>query len=214
MATIPAAPSQPRVPGVPPGEGGPLVRLTYAIAKRKLGAVPTPIAVTAHSPALMAGYSAFELAVERAQRLPGRVKELAALRTAMLVGCEWCLDFGPSVARATGVGEEQLRELHRWTDSDAFTPLDKLALEYAEAMTATPAQATDDIVARLREHLDDAQLVELTTSIAIENYRSRFNDAMGMAPQGFSRGAFCPRPDRAAVGGPADHAPTRPEAAG
>lgn len=197
MATTPAAPSQPRVPGVPPGEGGPLVRLTYAIAKRKLGTVPTPVAVTAHSPGLMAGYSAFELAVERAQRLQARVKELAALRAAMLVGCEWCLDFGPSIARATGVGDEQLRELHRWSDSDAFTPLEKLALEYAEAMTATPAQATGDIVARLRENLDETQLVELTAAIAIENYRARFNDAMGMAPQGFSRGAFCPRPEAA-----------------
>ena len=200
MATTPAAPSQPRVPGVPPGEGGPLVRLTYAVSKRKLGEVPTPVAVTAHTPALMAAYSAFELALERAQRLNARVKELAAMRTAMLVGCEWCLDFGQRVARASGVGDEQLRELHRWPESDAFTPLEKLALEYAEAMTATPAAATDQIVARLREHLDEVQLVELTASIAMENYRSRFNDAMGMAPQGFSRGAFCPRPQQTATG--------------
>lgn len=198
MTATQAAPALPRVPGVPAGEGGPLVRLAYAISKRKMGTVPTPVAVTAHHPGLMAGYSAFELATERAKRVDARLKDLAALRAAMLVGCEWCLDFGPKVAREIGVSEEQLRELHRWADSDAFSPLEKLAIEYAEAMTATPAQATDEIVARLREHLDEAQVVELTAAIAIENYRARFNDAMGMAPQGFSRGAFCPRPQGAA----------------
>lgn len=195
MSASQTADPRSRVPGVPPGQGGPLVRLAYAVSKRKMGTVPTPFAVTAHHPGLMAGYSAFELATERAHRLDGRLKDLAAVRAAQLVGCEWCLDFGPMVARRTGVSEAQLRELHRWPESDAFTALEKLALEYAEAMTTTPAQATDEIVARLREHLDDAQLVELTAAIAIENYRSRFNDAMGMVPQGFSRGAFCPRPE-------------------
>jgi AhpD family alkylhydroperoxidase len=201
MSTTLGPDSRPRVPAVPAGHGGPLVRLAYAVAKRKMGTVPTPVAVTAHNPGLMAGYSAFELATERAQRLDGPLKDLAAVRAAQLVGCEWCLDFGPMVARRVGVSEAQLRELHRWSESQAFTSLEKLALEYAEAMTATPARATDEVVARLREHLDDAQVVELTAAIAIENYRARFNDAMGMAPQGFSRGAFCPRPEGAGSGG-------------
>jgi hypothetical protein len=51
---------------------------------------------------------------------------------------------------------------------------------------------------RLRKHFDDAQLVELTASIAIENYRARFNNALDVPPAGFSEGAYCPMPDKLA----------------
>jgi hypothetical protein len=44
---------------------------------------------------------------------------------------------------------------------------------------------TDEMVAELREHLDDAALVELTMMIAVENQRSRFNSALGLTSQGF-----------------------------
>jgi hypothetical protein len=57
---------------------------------------------------------------------------------------------------------------------------------YAEAMTMTPPLVTDDLVARLRQHLDEAQLVELTAIIAVENMRSRMNSALGLTAQGFT----------------------------
>ena len=66
-----------------------------------------------------------------------------------------------------------------------FTQLERLVMLYAEAMTATPPLVTDDLVARLRRHLDEAQLVELTAIIAVENLRSRMNAALGLTAQGF-----------------------------
>ena len=58
-------------------------------------------------------------------------------------------------------------------------------MEYAEAMTATPPTVDDELVKRLRAHLDEAQLVELTAIICLENVRSRFNSAIGLTSQGF-----------------------------
>ena len=58
-------------------------------------------------------------------------------------------------------------------------------LEYAEAMTATPPTVTDEMVEGLRAELDDAQLVELTEMISVENLRSRTNSALGLTSQGF-----------------------------
>ena len=52
-------------------------------------------------------------------------------------------------------------------------------------MTATPPTVTDEMVAGLREELDDAQLVELTAMIAAENLFSRTNSALGLTSQGF-----------------------------
>jgi AhpD family alkylhydroperoxidase len=159
------------------------------------GRVPDPVNVTAHHPLLLGGYGGLELAMERSKSVDHRLKELAALKAAAMVGCEFCLDIGSMIARGTGASERQLTELAGFRDSDAFSDEEKLVLEYAEAMTRTPAVIDDDLFERLRGRFDERQLVEITASIALENYRARFNHAFGLGPQGFSDGAVCARPD-------------------
>jgi 4-carboxymuconolactone decarboxylase len=61
-------------------------------------------------------------------------------------------------------------------------------------MSRTPAEVSDALVARLRKHFDDAQLVELTHLIALENLRGRFNLALGIGAAGFSEGMVCAVP--------------------
>jgi alkylhydroperoxidase family enzyme len=94
------------------------------------------------------------------------------------------------------VTEEQLLALPTYRDSGAFSPLEKLVLEYAEAMTATPVEVSDTLFAALHEHFGEAELVELTAAIAWENYRARFDHAFGVDAQGFSEGAACALPER------------------
>ena len=95
--------------------------------------------------------------------------------------------------------EEQLRSLHAYRESPAFSPLERLVLEYAEEMCQVPVVIPDELFARLREHFDEEQIVELTTAIAIENFRARFNDALGITPAGFSSGEYCAVPDAVAA---------------
>ena len=94
--------------------------------------------------------------------------------------------------------EAQLRDLPAYWKSAAFSPLEKLVLDYAVAITATPVEVPDALFDRLRQHFAEAQLVELTAAIAWENYRARFDHAFGIEAQGFSEGAYCPLPERAA----------------
>ncbi len=68
-------------------------------------------------------------------------------------------------------------------------------LDYAVALTQTPADASDELVQSLRRSLNDDQLVELTAAIAWENFRARFNRGFAVEAQGFSEGAFCPLPE-------------------
>lgn len=67
-------------------------------------------------------------------------------------------------------------------------------LRYAEAMTRTPVEVPDELFAALRARLEPRQMVELTSAIAWENYRARFDHAFGIESQEFSAGAFCPLP--------------------
>ena len=95
--------------------------------------------------------------------------------------------------------EAQLRDLPAYEESAAFSPLERLVLDYAVAMTNTPVVVPDALFARLREQFAEAELVELTAAIAWENYRACFDHAFGIEAQGFSEGAYCPLPERSAT---------------
>lgn len=82
--------------------------------------------------------------------------------------------------------------------STLFTETERLVLEFADAMTETPVEVADALFAKLREKFSDVQLVELTATLAWENYRARFDHALGIESQGFAEGSFCALPVRAA----------------
>jgi alkylhydroperoxidase family enzyme len=109
------------------------------------------------------------------------------------------VDIGSAVSRALGIDDETLADLHRWRESDRFNDLDRLSLELAEAMCATPATVTDELRERLLARLTPAQLTELASAIAWENHRARLNRALGVREMGFSDGAFCVVPARPTV---------------
>jgi alkylhydroperoxidase family enzyme len=88
-------------------------------------------------------------------------------------------------------GEAKLAAVARWRDSSLFSAAERVALEYAERMTVTGERVDDALFARVREHYGDAQIVELTAAVALENFRSKFNPALAIAAQG-----FCPLPQR------------------
>ena len=75
-----------------------------------------------------------------------------------------------------------------------FSDLDKLVLDYAVGMSRTPVEVSDELFGKLRQHFDDAQLVELTHLIAVENMYGRFNHALGVRSAGFSEGMVCAAP--------------------
>lgn len=184
-----------RVRAVPEREAGLLGCLAYRFSRRRFGKVAEPLTVTAHHPRLLVGYGVFELALDRSHLVDNHLKELAALKTAALVGCEFCIDIGSALARHSGVTEQQLRDLSRYEESEAFTSVEKLVLSYAMEMTRTPAVVPQDLFDALREYFDEAQLVELTAAIALENYRARFNHAFDIGSQDFSEGAYCAVPE-------------------
>ena len=95
------------------------------------------------------------------------------------------------MGRTAGVTEEQLMALPDFESSTAFTDLEKLVLRYSAAMTNTPVQVSEELFEALRRHFDERQLVELTSAIAWENYRARFDHAFGIEAEGFYKGALC-----------------------
>jgi alkylhydroperoxidase family enzyme len=88
--------------------------------------------------------------------------------------------------------------LPNYRNSELFSETEKLVLEYADAMTQTPVEVKDALFAKLREKFIEAQLVELTATLAWENYRARFDHAFSVEAEGFTKGSYCALPARAA----------------
>jgi len=95
------------------------------------------------------------------------------------------------VGRKTGITAEQIANLPAYRTNLNFSQMERLVLEYADRMTQTPVEVPDALFIRLRENFNEAQLVELTSAIAWENYRARFDHAFGIEAEGFYRGALC-----------------------
>jgi len=82
-------------------------------------------------------------------------------------------------------GLEKVAEVLNWRESTLFSEHERVALEYAERVTYTDRQVDDVFFAEVRKHFTEAQIVELTAAIALENFRSKFNPTLGVEAQGF-----------------------------
>jgi AhpD family alkylhydroperoxidase len=185
--------SVPRVPPVPYAKSGPLLRLLYWWARRHWGGIPEPFAVLAHHRGLLYANVAHSL-LARASVLPKSVRDLAEYRAVWRVGCSWCVDFGAMMARLDGVSAEQLKQIDAYATSPAYGDDERAAIAYADAMTATPPEVSDEQVADLRRRFGSAGVVELTYQIALENLHSRMNVALGITEQGFADSGACRLP--------------------
>jgi AhpD family alkylhydroperoxidase len=181
-----------RIEPLPPQRAGLLTRAMYAIAKRRYGQVPEPLAVVAHHRGLLVASAIHETMVQRASRiLPASVRELAVLWTARQIGCSWCVDFGSMLQRLDGLDVERLEEIDNYATSPAYTDDERAAIAYAAAMTTDPHTVTDEQLADLRTRFGDAGVIELTYQIGLENMRARVNATLGITEQGFNSGDAC-----------------------
>ena len=84
-----------------------------------------------------------------------------------------------------GASDDKIRAVTQFTTSPLYAPAERAALAVAEAMTITGQKVTDDLFAEARRHFSEAQMVELAAAVALENFRSKFNVALGIEAQGF-----------------------------
>ena len=82
-------------------------------------------------------------------------------------------------------GLEKLAEVASWRTSALFSERERVALEYAERITFTDQKVDDAFFAEVKKHFTEAEIVELTAAIALENFRSKFNPTLGVEAQGF-----------------------------
>lgn len=181
-----------RIPALSPRDAGPLIKIGYRIARKRLGEVPEPFAVLANHRKLFMASARHELALEKAMHaLPPALIQLAVYRTGWTVGCSWCVDFGAMLQRLDGLDIDRLQQIADFETSPAFSEAERAIIRYADAMTETPMTVTDEQVAALVATYGVEAVLELTYQISHENQRARMNHALGITDQGYSSGDAC-----------------------
>jgi AhpD family alkylhydroperoxidase len=156
------------------------------------------VEIWAYQPKMMMAAFKCRQAAEKGKSVEERLKTLVELKSAQMVGCEFCVDLGSQISRNRGFSDDELLALPRYRQSDLFTDREKTALDYAVAVMRTPVEVTDELFSRMQEHFNNQQMVELTALVAAANL-DRFNAAFGIGSAGFSEGMVCVPPDRPAA---------------
>jgi len=112
--------------------------------------------------------------VLNASGLEAGLLHLVFMRASQLNGCAYCLDMHSKDARAAGETEQRLYVLPAWRETSFYTPRERAALAWTEAITnIQDGHATDEAYAEVREHFDEPELVRLTLAIAQINTWNR-----------------------------------------
>ena len=156
------------------------------MSQKMFGEVPEPVEVAWHNRKVLNFSFSVGSKSQKWDQCDENLKSFAHMAVASLVGCSFCLDLGYFQANNEGLDLTKAREVPRWRESDVFTPLERDVMEYAEAMSQTPPTVTDELSARLLEALGAPALVELTAFVAMANFASRTNIALGIESQGFA----------------------------
>ena len=106
--------------------------------------------------------------------LDSKLLDLVRMRASQINGCAYCLDMHSKALRADGETEQRIYLLNAWRESPLYTPRERAALGWTEALTrVADTNAPDADYAEARRHFDDKELVDLTTLIGMINLWNR-----------------------------------------
>src|SRR3954467_8153375 len=133
------------------------------------------------------------LGLERQGRHAGphqRLLDLVRMRASQINGCSYCLDMHGKDARANGETEQRLYGLDAWRETPYYSPRERAALEWTEALTlVAESHVPDDVFERVREQFSDDELVHLSLAIVAINGWNRLNVAARTVPGGYVAGS-------------------------
>src|SRR5712691_8787337 len=123
-----------------------------------------------------------------------KLLHLVKLRASQINGCAYCIDMHSKDARAAGDTEMRLYALNAWRETPFFTPRERAALAWTEALTlVSQHHAPDDLSEATRKEFSENERIDLTSAVATINAWTRFPIAMRAVP-----GEYHP-PDRKAA---------------
>lgn len=167
-----------RVRNIQPDELAPELADIYTRYARDYGPFTNQLAVLAHVPAALRHLMPLLMELRAAATLPKRYLELAIVTVSRLNACHYCVGHHKPFLLVEGLSAEGVDRLPVFVDHPELTAVDKLVVEYAIEAWERPRRVSESLVIALRQHLSEAQLVELTLRITLCGFFNRFSEAL------------------------------------
>jgi len=169
-----------RIDPLSPHEADPALADVLARAQERLPQFMNQVLTLAHHPQIGHDLVTLYLGFQEHSRVDAQLIELAVLTVSHLNRCTYCVSHHTPLGLQSGLTEEALADLAAGDtiDSPHFSPLEKLVIAYAEQVTHDARRVPNALFVDLRQHFDEAQLVELTVRIGLANFFNRLNDAL------------------------------------
>jgi uncharacterized peroxidase-related enzyme len=140
---------------------------------QKSGKIANIWKIWGHSPQTLESFIAYYKTLMKGT-LDAKLRELAYLKTSFMNECPYCAEAHKISGRRAGLTDAQIEAIGNYAESPLFSPLEKLAIRYAEELTAT-ARTSDEVMNELKKHLSEPDLVELNLTVGTANFTNRFN---------------------------------------
>ncbi len=110
--------------------------------------------------------------------------ELVKMRVSQINGCAFCIAMHVPLARKHGVSEDQLHLLAAWREAPIYSPKERAALAWAEALTRlTGGGVSDEVYAETRQHFPEKEVADLSFAVAEINAWNRLMICTRTPPQ-------------------------------
>ena len=161
-------------------------RVILFFQRKKFGFDLNPTKAWGVVPRLMLGMIFFfKLISSKKSLIDASTRTLISVRISQINNCEFCVDMNSHLFFESKGETEKISQLKSWQDNGIYSLREKVALEYAETITITGRNVSQELQAKLLENFKKKDIIELTAIIAYQNLSSKFNSALDIKPNGF-----------------------------
>ena len=166
-----------RVRDIEVDEAPEALRPIYRRIEEEFGPFLSQVKVFAHRPPILEHLMGMALALTEEKVVPKRYLEIAVLAVSKLNECRYCVAHHAPRLAETGLPIETAMNILE-PDCPGLDETDRLVRDYAVQVTTDSKRVSDQMFSAMREHFDEAQIVELTVRTAMCGFYNRFNEAL------------------------------------
>jgi alkylhydroperoxidase family enzyme len=162
-----------------PPETTPDLREDFAIFERILGFIPNSLLTMQRMPAMVKGFGALtESVMDPDGGVDLGFMRLVAHFASRAAGCRYCEAHSLVAAKIHGVSQDKLDSIWEYRDSPLYSDAERAALDFALAAGAVPNAVDADVMARMKAHWTEQQIVQILGAVCLYGFLNRWNDSM------------------------------------
>ena len=163
-------------------DANPDLQESFGQYAKLLGYVPNSVLIMQHKPKMVKALALLAQSVwDPASKVPLGFKRLVAYMASRKHGCNYSMAHAAEAAHRAGIDDAKLDAVIDYRSSALYNDAERVALEFAEAAASQPNAVTDELMARLKQHWSDEQIVEFAGAVSLNGFLNRWNDTIAPA---------------------------------